>query len=217
MSNLPEYIDGLPNISGAEKEIEGAIAATAGRSVLLADSRIDFGRIKSAFANALHMHQPLIPAGGRDLRSNPRPPDAVLQHLTRPSSKRHQPDLFERPPNQPSIPSQRRQTTREGRRASGSAIPISRPRKRRQSQRSRRKSTAPQATSCRSSPKSERPFAPSPTPSTRAAFRRLGADAGTQLSVRKRPGAYLIHDCAPQPIPQRVCSTSSTLACRLAG
>ena len=31
MSNL--YIDGLPNISGAEKKIEGAIAATAGRSV----------------------------------------------------------------------------------------------------------------------------------------------------------------------------------------
>src|SRR5208337_888099 len=69
MSNLPEYIDGLPNISGAEKEIEGAIAATAGRSVFLADSRIDFGRIKSAFASALHMHQPLIPAGGRDLRT----------------------------------------------------------------------------------------------------------------------------------------------------
>jgi hypothetical protein len=59
MSKLPEYIDGLPNISGAEKKIEGAIAATAGRSVFLADSRIDFGRIKSAFANALHMHQPL--------------------------------------------------------------------------------------------------------------------------------------------------------------
>ncbi len=69
MSNLPEYIDGLPNVSGAEKEIEGAIAVTAGRSVFLADSRIDFGRIKSAFANALHMHQPVIPAGGRDLRT----------------------------------------------------------------------------------------------------------------------------------------------------
>ena len=50
MSNLPEYIDGLPNISGAEKEVEGAIAAAAGSPVFLADSRIDFGRIKSAFA-----------------------------------------------------------------------------------------------------------------------------------------------------------------------
>ena len=58
MSNLPEYIDGLPNISGAEKEVEGAFAAAAGSPVFLADSRIDFGRIKSAFATALHMHQP---------------------------------------------------------------------------------------------------------------------------------------------------------------
>jgi hypothetical protein len=33
------------------------------------DSTIDFGRIKSAFAIALHMHQPLIPAGGGDLRT----------------------------------------------------------------------------------------------------------------------------------------------------
>jgi hypothetical protein len=63
MSNLPEYIDGLPNISGAEKEVEGAIAAAAGKPVFLPGSHIDFGRIKSAFANALHMHQPLIPAG----------------------------------------------------------------------------------------------------------------------------------------------------------
>ena len=69
MSNLPEYIDGLPNISGAEKEVEGAIAAAAGSPVFLADSRIDFGRIKSAFATALHMHQPLIPAGGGDVRT----------------------------------------------------------------------------------------------------------------------------------------------------
>jgi len=69
MSNLPETIDGLPNISGAEKEVEGAIAAAAGSPVFLADSRIDFGRIKSAFATALHMHQPLIPAGGGDVRT----------------------------------------------------------------------------------------------------------------------------------------------------
>ena len=69
MSRLAEYVDGLPNISGAEKEVEGVIAAAAGRPVFLADSRIDFARIKSAFANALHMHQPLIPAGGGDLRS----------------------------------------------------------------------------------------------------------------------------------------------------
>ena len=33
------------------------------------DSRVDFARVRSAFAIALHMHQPLIPAGGGDLRT----------------------------------------------------------------------------------------------------------------------------------------------------
>ena len=69
MSQLPEYIDGLPNISGYENEIARTIADAQGRPVFLPESRIDFGRIKSAFASALHMHQPLIPAGGSDLRS----------------------------------------------------------------------------------------------------------------------------------------------------
>ncbi len=64
---LPEYIDDLPNICGAEQAIEHAITAGLERPVFLAGSRIDFGRIKSAFANALHMHQPLIPAGGADI------------------------------------------------------------------------------------------------------------------------------------------------------
>jgi len=35
----------------------------------LPESGIDFGRIRSAFTIALHMHQPLIPAGGTDLRT----------------------------------------------------------------------------------------------------------------------------------------------------
>src|SRR5271167_1036680 len=35
----------------------------------LPESRIDFGHIRSASAIALHMHQPLIPAGGDDLRT----------------------------------------------------------------------------------------------------------------------------------------------------
>ncbi len=67
MPQLPEYVDGLPNICGAEAEIDRAIAAAQDKPVFLPESRIDFGRIKSAFANALHMHQPLIPAGGGDL------------------------------------------------------------------------------------------------------------------------------------------------------
>ncbi|MGD0106463.1 MAG: glycosyl hydrolase family 57 [Rhodopila sp.] len=65
---LPEIVDGLPNICGAEDRIAEAIAAAAGRSVFLRDSSIDFARIRSAFAIALHMHQPLIPVGA-DLRT----------------------------------------------------------------------------------------------------------------------------------------------------
>ncbi|MEO8417840.1 MAG: glycosyl hydrolase family 57 [Methylophilaceae bacterium] len=69
MSILPEYIDGLPNISGFEQEIAGAIAKNQGRPVFLHESRIDFSRIRSACAIALHMHQPLIPAGSDDLHT----------------------------------------------------------------------------------------------------------------------------------------------------
>ena len=61
--NLPETIEGLPNICGAETHIADAISIGASRPVFLHDSGIDFSRIRSAFANALHMHQPLIPCG----------------------------------------------------------------------------------------------------------------------------------------------------------
>ena len=63
----PEYIDGLPNLCGSEDRI----AETMGRSgpFYLSESGIDFDRIQSAFAIALHMHQPLIPAGSDDLRT----------------------------------------------------------------------------------------------------------------------------------------------------
>ena len=67
MSDLPEYVDSVPNISGEENRVEAAIAAAQGRPVYLPDSGIDFGSIRATFANALHMHQPLIPAGGADL------------------------------------------------------------------------------------------------------------------------------------------------------
>jgi hypothetical protein len=39
------------------------------RSALSTQSTIDFTRIRSGFAVALHMHQPLIPAGGSDLNT----------------------------------------------------------------------------------------------------------------------------------------------------
>src|ERR1039458_67272 len=67
MSELPEYVGALPNICGAESQIEASLRASRSRPVFLSESRIDFGAIKSAFAIALHMHQPLIPAGGSNL------------------------------------------------------------------------------------------------------------------------------------------------------
>jgi hypothetical protein len=64
---LPECIGNAPHICGREDVLQEALARTDPRP--LSDSRVDFARIKSAFAVALHMHQPLIPAGGDDLRT----------------------------------------------------------------------------------------------------------------------------------------------------
>jgi hypothetical protein len=57
----------LPDICGHESQIDAALARAAGRPVFRGRNPIDFGRIRSAAAIALHMHQPLIPAGGGDL------------------------------------------------------------------------------------------------------------------------------------------------------
>jgi hypothetical protein len=69
MSVLPEYIDGLPNICGSEPVVERAIEQGQGRVSFPVESRMDFNGIKSAAAIALHMHQPLIPPGGAELRT----------------------------------------------------------------------------------------------------------------------------------------------------
>ncbi len=68
-SDLPECVDGLPNLSGSENVIEQALAANRNEPAFLRDSRVPFHNIRSACAVALHMHQPLIPAGGEILRS----------------------------------------------------------------------------------------------------------------------------------------------------
>jgi hypothetical protein len=65
--SLPEYVDGLPNICGSEDLIAEAVSTPG--PVYLAESGVDFERASSAFANALHMQQPLIPAGGAELRT----------------------------------------------------------------------------------------------------------------------------------------------------
>jgi hypothetical protein len=68
MSDLPEYIDGLPNICGSEEIVENAIKNRPER-VFANESPVNFEALRSASAIALHMHQPLIPAGGGDLQS----------------------------------------------------------------------------------------------------------------------------------------------------
>ncbi len=62
MTMIAEYVEGVPNICGHEEVIAEAMGKPD--PVYLPESGIDFGRIKSAYAIALHMHQPLIPAGG---------------------------------------------------------------------------------------------------------------------------------------------------------
>ncbi|HTU19822.1 MAG TPA: hypothetical protein VMG10_17295 [Gemmataceae bacterium] len=64
---LPEMIGDLPNICGAEDRVE---AVTRGRQpVFLSETNLHLDRLRAVFAIALHMQQPLVPAGGHDLRS----------------------------------------------------------------------------------------------------------------------------------------------------
>ena len=69
MNPLPEYLDDLPNVSGREADVARALAAGAAKPLMDARHGVDFGAIRAATAIALHMHQPLIPAGGDDLHT----------------------------------------------------------------------------------------------------------------------------------------------------
>jgi hypothetical protein len=69
MGEVAEYVDGLLNISGSEWQIEEAIRASRTEPAFLPPGASGFGEIGSAFAIALHMHQPLIPAGGPQLQT----------------------------------------------------------------------------------------------------------------------------------------------------
>ncbi|HKI36755.1 MAG TPA: hypothetical protein VKA46_33175 [Gemmataceae bacterium] len=67
LRQLPEMIDGLPNLCGAEAEVQ---EVTRGRRpVFLPETNLRLDKLRAVFAVALHMHQPLIPAGGADLRT----------------------------------------------------------------------------------------------------------------------------------------------------
>ena len=69
MTELPEEINAVPNLCGSETLIERAIAQNKDKPIFLHESHIAFNRIRGACAIALHMHQPLIPAGGDNLAS----------------------------------------------------------------------------------------------------------------------------------------------------
>ncbi len=69
MTTLPEYVEGVPNISGSEAAISAAMAAGKSKSLSNSAGGVDFGSVRAAAAIALHQHQPLIPAGGDDLRT----------------------------------------------------------------------------------------------------------------------------------------------------
>ncbi len=69
MGELAEYVGDLPNLCGSEPRIQAAVAAGQEQPVFLGRSSVDIAGIDSAFSVALHMHQPLIPAGGPDLRT----------------------------------------------------------------------------------------------------------------------------------------------------
>jgi len=58
MPELAQYINGIPNLSGCEDIISNARSS---EPVFLNESNIDWDNVKSAFAIALHMHQPIVP------------------------------------------------------------------------------------------------------------------------------------------------------------
>src|SRR5262249_20604430 len=63
---VEEVVDGLPNLCGAEGQVEEVTRAR--QPVFLPQTNLHLDRLQAVFAVALHMHQPLIPAGGGDLR-----------------------------------------------------------------------------------------------------------------------------------------------------
>src|SRR3974390_930874 len=69
MNNLTPTHNGLPEICGSESTLLGTSRTGGKHSTPWTQGSIDFTRTRSAFAIALHMHQPLIPAGGSELKT----------------------------------------------------------------------------------------------------------------------------------------------------
>jgi hypothetical protein len=67
LQTIPEMIDGLPNLCGAWDKVK---EVTRGRApVYLNETNLRLDRLRAVCAIALHMQQPLIPAGGHDIRT----------------------------------------------------------------------------------------------------------------------------------------------------
>jgi len=63
---LPEIINGLPNLCGQEGQVEEVTRTRP--PVFLPETNLRLERLRATFAIALHMQQPLIPAGSSDIR-----------------------------------------------------------------------------------------------------------------------------------------------------
>ena len=65
MAAMPDVVEGLPNISGAEAQVEELTRSR--QPVYLGDTNLNLDRLRAVFSIALHMQQPLIPVGGDDI------------------------------------------------------------------------------------------------------------------------------------------------------
>ncbi len=92
MNQLPEYVDGVPNVSGNEAEVTKAMAAGAEKDLYKDRTGVNFGGIRAAAAIALHQHQPLIPAGGGDLHTA-----AIISNLQHMMHNQHIGDNYNAP------------------------------------------------------------------------------------------------------------------------
>lgn len=66
MEDMPNLIQGIPVLSGWEERVRNVAGSGQGA---FSETDADFDSINSAFAIALHMHQPLIPGGGDDIKT----------------------------------------------------------------------------------------------------------------------------------------------------
>ena len=87
-SILSPGLDGLPAISGTEEAVRRAGTARAGDA--------DLSGMRSAFGIALHMHQPLIPAGGPDLRTAALVSNLKVMMESASDEQRYNADVFRR-------------------------------------------------------------------------------------------------------------------------